>query len=166
VAASAQEAARTVATEAATEARAVAREVQSQVRDLYATGKDEVAGQAQAKTEQAAQGLRRLSSQVGALAEGRTAEAGPLLDYAREAQDRLTQFAGRLEDRGPQGVLDDVTRFARRRPLVFIGLCAGAGFVLTRFLRAGTGQSPSTGAQQPAMTSGALMSGSDGEVAP
>ena len=39
--------------------------------------------------------------------------------------------------RGPEGLVDDVTRFARRRPLVFIGACAGAGFLLTRFVRAG-----------------------------
>jgi hypothetical protein len=139
-AATVQESARAVASEAATEARAVASEASDQARRLYATTKDELTGQAQAKTEQAAQGLRRLSDQMGALADGRTQDAGPLQGYARDVQDRLMRFAGRLEDGGPQGLLDDVTRFARRRPLVFIGACAGAGFLLTRFVRAGTKQ--------------------------
>jgi hypothetical protein len=135
-----QESARDVASEAAAEARAVASEASDQARRLYATTKDELTGQAQAKTEQAAQGLRRLSDQMGALADGRAQDAGPLQGYARDVQDSLVRFAGRLEDGGPQGLLDDVTRFARRRPLVFIGACAGAGFLLTRFVRAGTKQ--------------------------
>jgi hypothetical protein len=143
-----QDSAKDVASEIKTEARAVASEASDQARRLYATTKDELVGQAEAKTDQAAQGLRRLSDQVGALAEGRIEDAGPLQGYARDAQDRLMRFAGRLESGGPQGVLDDVTRFARRRPLVFIGACAGAGFLLTRVLRAGTSQDQPTTSQQ------------------
>jgi hypothetical protein len=147
-AATVQESARDVASEVKSEARAVASEASDQARRLYATTKDELAGQAQAKTDQAAQGLRRLSDQVRALAEGRTQDAGQLTGYARDAHDRLMQFASRLEAGGPQGLLDDVSRFARRRPLVFIGACAGAGFLLTRFVRAGTSQDQPA-AQQP-----------------
>jgi hypothetical protein len=167
-----QDSAKDVASEVKTEARAVANEASDQARRLYSTTKDELAGQAQAKTEQAAQGLRRLSDQMGALAEGRMEEAGPLQGYARDAQDRLMQFAGRLENGGAQGLLDDVTRFARRRPLVFIGACAGAGFLLTRFVRAGTsqGQSASQPSQQrvwaQTTSPGALPNGGFAEPAP
>ena len=43
----------------------------------------------------------------------------------------------RLEDRGIEGVVDDVSRFARRRPGVFLLAAAGAGFVVGRFVRSG-----------------------------
>ena len=138
VAGTAQTAAKDVTAEAGAQARAVVDEVSSQARDLYATARRELADQAQAKSATAADGIRRLSNQVSALAEGRTSEAGPLVGYARDAQDRLAQLASRLDERGPEGLLDDVSTFARRRPLVFIGACAGAGFLLTRFVRAGS----------------------------
>jgi hypothetical protein len=144
VAGTAQSAAKDVTAEAGAQARAVVDEVSGQARDLYATTRRELADQAQAKSAAAADGIRRLSDQVSALAEGRVAEAGPLVGYARDAQDRLAQVASRLDQRGPEGILDDVTMFARRRPLVFIGACAGAGFIITRFLRAGSASADPT----------------------
>ena len=50
---------------------------------------------------------------------------------------RWSSFASRLEDRGIEGVVDDVARFARRRPGVFLLAAAGAGFVVGRFVRSG-----------------------------
>jgi hypothetical protein len=42
-----------------------------------------------------------------------------------------------MEQGGPQGVLDDVSRFARRRPGMFLAGAAGIGFVVGRLVRAG-----------------------------
>ena len=92
--------------------------------------------QAQARTERAAQGLRNLSDQLQALAEGRPQEAGNLADVARNARGRVTQVADRLEAGGVDGALDDLALFARRRPWAFLGLCAAGGFVLGRVVRA------------------------------
>jgi hypothetical protein len=152
VASTAQDAAKDVAHEAGTQARAVVSEVSTQARDLYGTTRQELSEQARGKTDQAAQGLRQLSDRVTALAEGRTQDAGALPGYLTDVEGRISQFAGRLEARGPEGLMDDVTRFARRRPLVFIGACAGAGFLLTRFVRAGaaSGSTSSNGAMDHA----------------
>ena len=50
---------------------------------------------------------------------------------------RVSAFAERLDTNGPQGLLDDVTLFARRRPIVFLAAAAGAGFMIGRLARAG-----------------------------
>ena len=38
---------------------------------------------------------------------------------------------------GPQGLLNDVTDFARRRPVVFLAAAVGTGFMVGRLARAG-----------------------------
>ena len=47
------------------------------------------------------------------------------------------RLASRMEQGGAQGVVDDVTRFARRRPGAFLAGAAGVGFVVGRLVRAG-----------------------------
>jgi hypothetical protein len=69
------------------------------------------------------------------LAEGRPSEAGQLRELAGDAQERLQGFARRLDEGGIDGLLSDVGQFARRRPLVFLAGCAGAGFLLARVVR-------------------------------
>jgi len=69
------------------------------------------------------------------LAEGRPDEAGQLAGAVTELQHRLGAVADRLQAGGVDGVLRDTGEFARRRPLVFLVACAGAGFVLGRMVR-------------------------------
>ena len=68
---------------------------------------------------------------------GRPDEAGPLAGLPRRRPARVSAIADRLETGGPQGLLDDVTDFARRRPIVFLAAAGGAGFVVGRLARAG-----------------------------
>jgi len=60
-----------------------------------------------------------------------------LVNYLNDAQDRLGGLADRFEQ-GPQAVLGDVRRFARQRPLAFLGICGALGFVAGRLVRAGS----------------------------
>jgi hypothetical protein len=76
-----------------------------------------------------------LSSQVGALAEGRTQDTGQLGPMLDEAQHKLQRYVTSLEDRGPQALVDDVSRFARRRPGVFLLGAGLAGFAIGRVVR-------------------------------
>jgi ElaB/YqjD/DUF883 family membrane-anchored ribosome-binding protein len=137
--------AREVAGEAGTQAKAVAGEAKLQLDRLIGQSRDEVRHQAEQRTTQAAGQLRTLSEQFGALVGGRPEAAGPLADYAGEAQDRLRQLAGRMDQGGAQGIVDDVTRFARRRPGVFLAGAAGMGFVVGRLVRAGAASQGTTG---------------------
>jgi hypothetical protein len=125
-----------VAGEAQEQVMVAARQARDQVRDLVERGRADVGGEAAARSRQAAGSVRMLADRVGALANGDPQGAGPLADLLREGQDRLQVFAGRLDD-GPNAVLDDVRRFARRQPVLFLASAGVLGFVAGRFVRAG-----------------------------
>jgi hypothetical protein len=55
--------------------------------------------------------------------------------YVRDAQRRVQSIAARLEEGGPQGIIDDVGSFARRRPGTFLLCAAALGFVVGRTIR-------------------------------
>ena len=129
--------AKRVVSEAKDQARSVVSEAKGQVSGLVQQARDELRTQSADRGRQAAGGLRTLSDQLQALTEGRTDDAGPLAGYVTDARQQVASFASRLEDRGIEGVVDDVARFARRRPGVFLLAAAGAGFVVGRFVRSG-----------------------------
>jgi len=135
VAATATEGAKEVAHEASQQISQVAQEASNQARELLHQATSEIKSQASTQTERAAGSLHTLASQLEALASGRTDEAGPFVDYARQLNGKVEQFASRLEQQGPEGVLQDVQRFARRRPGAFLAGAAVAGFVASRFVR-------------------------------
>jgi hypothetical protein len=138
VAGSAVDNAKSVAVEASTQAKAVVSQAKDQVQSLAEQTKGELMTQADTKSQQAASGLRTLSDQLSALSEGRPGEAGQLTHLVREAESRVSALASRIEQGGPQGVLDDVTAYARRRPGMFLVGAIGAGFLAGRIVRSGT----------------------------
>jgi hypothetical protein len=141
VASSVGESTKQVAGEAAAQASAVVGQAKDQLRTLIGQTKGEFDNQMASKGEQVASGLRNLVGQLDALASGRTDEAGPLTGYVQEARSKVESFARRLDDGGPQGVLDDLATFARRRPGVFLGGAALLGFIVGRAVRAGAAAS-------------------------
>jgi len=136
VASTAAGGARDVASEAGAQAKVVASEAKLQVDRLISQSRDEIRQQADQRSTQAASQLRTLSDQFRALAEARPEDAGPLLNYLGEAEDRLRSMAWRLEQGGPQGIINDVSRFARRKPGMFLAGALGMGFVVGRLVRA------------------------------
>jgi len=145
VASGATESAKAVAGEASTQIKNVAQQAKTQLSDLMGQTKDEVRQQAQAKGEQAAGGLRSLSQQLEALASGRPEEAGQLTSYLDDARERVMGFATTLEQRGPQGMLEDIARYARRKPGTFLLMSGAAGFFVGRLVRAGAAASHESG---------------------
>lgn len=129
--------ARGVAGEAKAQVRSVVDETKGQVSGLLDQAKSELRTQAADRGFQAAGSLRTFSDRVGALASGRPEEAGPLTGYLEEAQNKVSAFAERLDQRGLEGALEDVGSFARRRPGLFLLGAVGAGFVVGRFVRSG-----------------------------
>jgi hypothetical protein len=124
-----------VADEAPAQAARVVGDAKTQVSDAARRAVDDLRTQADERATRAAQGLRDLSTRADALASGRTDEAGNLADLAQSAGRQAQQFADRLDDRGIQGVADDLARFGRQHPLAFVGLSLGAGFIAGRLLR-------------------------------
>jgi hypothetical protein len=133
--------AKDVAGQATEQLSNVAEQAKTQLTGLVDQTKAEMQQQAQARGEQAAGALRSLSDQLQALASGRPQEAGQLTSYLDEARQRVVGVASTLEQRGPQGVLDDVARYARRKPGMFLLMAGVAGFSVGRLVRAGAAAS-------------------------
>jgi hypothetical protein len=123
-----------VAGEAGAQAKAVVRDAKGQARDLVGRGREHLEEEARSRGRQAAGGLRTFADQLGALSQGDQQGAGALGDYVSQGREQLTRLADRLED-GPAAVLDDVRRFARRQPVVFLAAAGALGFVAGRLVR-------------------------------
>jgi len=136
VAGAAASSASQVAGEAKEHARRLTQDALGQAQGLAQQARGEAMGRADEGTRKAAGSLRTLSTQFRALSEGRPHEAGPLGDLTRSATDQLSSFAQRLDEGGVENLMQDVRRFARRRPGMFLLACAGAGFVAGRVARA------------------------------
>jgi ElaB/YqjD/DUF883 family membrane-anchored ribosome-binding protein len=119
------------------EGRELAGQAREELRSLAGDAREQLRQQIADQSAKATESLRRLGDQFDALAEGRTEEAGPLSGYAHSAAHELRHAAGRMEDRGFEGLLDDTRRFARNRPAAFLGIAAVAGFAAGRLLRGG-----------------------------
>jgi vacuolar-type H+-ATPase subunit H len=135
VARTAREESRGVAGDARDEAAAVVSEAAAQARNLGDETRTALRQQGSDGTAKAAGAVEQLAGRLRALADGDTDQAGDLQRYARDLGDRLGGVAGRMQDRGLDGLVDDVQTFARRRPGMFLAVAAGAGFAAGRLFR-------------------------------
>ena len=132
---SATHAASDVAHTAKDEAVAVAGAAKSQIKDLYAQSRTELGDQASQQKERLAKGLEAAGDELGSMARN-SGGGGIATDLVQQLSTRVSGAAAWLNDHEPADVLDEVKRFARRRPLVFIGWAALAGIVAGRLVRA------------------------------
>ena len=131
----AAEAGQHVAGVAKQETKRVASEAGSQARGLMYTVRDEVQAQASTQQSRVAEGIRGVSSQLSGLSQGQPA-SGVVGDLVEQARQRTESIAAWLEHREPADILDEVKRFARQRPGVFIAIAAGAGIIAGRLTKA------------------------------
>jgi hypothetical protein len=139
--------------------------VKHEGRNLVREASDQVRRQARAQTGELAGALRRVADQANALSEGRREETGALGDYARQAASTLQQWASTADEKGFEGLVEDVQRFARRRPGVFLLGAAAAGFAVGRLVRSASGGSGESQAGRSDMAT-ALPSPGDPMFAP
>jgi hypothetical protein len=130
-----------VASQAASQASAVAGQAKEQLTSMVGQAKGEVQSQVETRTQQAAEGLHAFSKQLSALSEGRPQEAGHVGTLISDAQQRVQAYSTTLQERGPQALAEDVSAFARRRPMTFLAAAAVAGFAAGRLARAGAAAS-------------------------
>lgn len=140
VAGTARDQAKGVATSARDEASAVASEAGAQARTVVDEARSALQRQASDGTHRAAGALGEWGGRFRALAEGEADQAGELGRYAAELGDRLDGWAARVDERGLDGLVDDVQRFARRRPGVFLAVAAASGFAAGRLFRGARGE--------------------------
>jgi hypothetical protein len=162
----AQEAASTAADEgkhvagvAKEEAQNVAGEAVAQARNLVEEAKtqvvDQLGEQSRTQRDRLVGTLQTLSDQLEQMASSESTPSGLATDLVREVADRARGLSSTLDGREPQDLLEDVRRFARRRPGTFLLGALAAGVVAGRMARAakqGTSDSGST----TAMTRGTM----------
>jgi vacuolar-type H+-ATPase subunit H len=113
----------------------VAGEAMSQARQLLDQTREQVTSQGQAQQERAASGLRSLADELSGLVSGNVQQEGLATDLARQASDKVRAAADFIENRQPAELLDEVRRFARRRPGAFLLGAAAVGFLGGRLTR-------------------------------
>ena len=144
----ATEQARDVASEAQAQAASVAAEVKDQTKKVLSTASSEVQKQMGDRLDMATSSAHDTATQLRALAEGRVEQAGPVGDFARKAGDQIEHLANRVEDLGVEGVVEEVSDFARRRPVAFLMGAAAVGFLAGRAARAGKEASEHSGSSR------------------
>lgn len=145
-----------VADTAKQEARSVASEAKFQVRKLADRVGGEVRSQASTQQHRAAGGIRDVGSQFSEMA-ATTTSSGVARDLVETVGARADSVASWLDQREPQDLVEEVKRFARRRPGVFLAIAAGVGVVigrLTRSLATPSESSDRTGTTTPRLTDG------------
>jgi hypothetical protein len=89
----------------------------------------------------AADGLGGIADVIRTAGNELRTENEALASYVDMASDQMRRFANHIRERGTADMLDDVNRFARRNPAVFIGGAFLIGIGLARFLKASADRS-------------------------
>lgn len=95
---------------------------------------DEVRDQGRQQTERLSGSLHEISEQLDQMASAADGSS-PATTVVRSLAEVTESVSKRLEQGGPEGLMSDVSRFARRRPGTFLALSAASGFVLARLVR-------------------------------
>jgi hypothetical protein len=138
-----------VASVATDQAKEVAYETQRQAKDLLDQGRTQVKEQVVTQQQKAGQSLSSLAQELRSLADGTSQGApGPARDLLQQASSSVENFATMLQNREPADLLDEVRRFARRKPGLFLLGAAAAGVLagrLTSGVKAAHSDTSSTG---------------------
>lgn len=116
------------------QANRVASEASRQTRNLLREGREQLAGQTRQGQQRTAGGLRKVADQLHQMSE-RSDGQGVVPEMARQAADRTRVVADWLENREPGDLVDEVRRFARRKPGMFLLGAAVAGVAVGRLTR-------------------------------
>ena len=119
-----------VADTAKSEAAGVASEVKTNAKDLFTQARSDLTEQAGAQQQKVAQGLRSVADELHSMAQ--SGQSGVATDLVGEAASRASSVATWLDGRDPGSLLDEVKGFARQRPVAFLAIAAGAGFLAGR----------------------------------
>jgi hypothetical protein len=116
------------------QARRVASETAQQARDLMQEGRHQLVDQAREGQRKAASGLHTLADQLRDMSQ-KTDGEGLAPEMVRQASERTRSVAAWLDEREPGALLDEVRRFARRKPGTFLACAAIAGVLAGRLTR-------------------------------
>jgi uncharacterized protein YjbJ (UPF0337 family) len=147
-----------VAGTAKEEAGNVAQEVGAQARGLLDQLRSDAREQGRDQKDRIASTLHSLSKELGSMA-SKSEENGPVTDLAHQASRKGGEIAHWLENHEPADVLDEVKRYARRRPFAFLAICAAAGILAGRLTRGAVAANTSLDSPGSASSPRALSAG-------
>ncbi|MGA5299953.1 hypothetical protein ACPCHT_08495 [Nucisporomicrobium flavum] len=119
-----------VAGTAKDQAQRVAAEAASQARTVAAEVRDRVGEQARTQHDKLVTTIRETADHLDEMRGDR--QDSPAATVVARVADSGRQFADYLDRNGPEGVLREVSDFARRRPGAFLASALAAGFVVGR----------------------------------
>lgn len=105
-----------------------------QVSGLGTQARERLTQEVESQTHHTAQTLRGWADELSQMAEA--APDGPTHKLVSQLADRGHQLADTIDQRGFNGLLEDIQGFARRQPAVFLGGAAVAGVVAGRLAKA------------------------------
>ncbi len=116
------------------QAKRVASATAEQARDLMEEGRTQLTDQAREGQRKAAGGLHTLADQLHDMSQKAGGE-GLAPEIARQAAERARGVASWLDEREPGALIEEVRRFARRKPGAFLAGAAIAGVLVGRLTR-------------------------------
>lgn len=134
VAQDAKESGAQVAGAAKEQTRQVAGEAKQQAEELFHQVRGELTDQSSTQQHRAAGGLHSLADELSTMADG-SQQSGVASDFTRQAASRAHSVADWLDSREPGDVVDELRRFARRKPGTFVAAAAVLGFIGGRLTR-------------------------------
>ena len=118
------------------QAATVADEARTQAHQIFDSASSDISMQLEQRLGSATSAARKTSEELRALAEGRHEAAGRTGDMAHDVSERLAKAADRIDELGVKGVTEEVSGFARRRPVAFLVAAGAAGLVAGQLARA------------------------------
>jgi hypothetical protein len=112
----------------------VAEQVQQQARTVLDEARSGLEQEVDSQGRRIGEVLQQTSEQLRSMAGA--AEPGFLTDVTRQLADAAQRTGGRMQEGGLQTAAEDLRRFARRQPGVFLLGAGVAGFVVARLIRA------------------------------
>lgn len=125
----AKDQAHAVASTAKREAGAVVDETRSQVRRIASQAREQATDRVRGQHSQVVDRLRGLADEFQEMGGDGSTPGRALVGDLGQSGRRVADY---LADRGPEGLLSEVTGFARRRPLAFLAGAVAAGFLAGR----------------------------------
>lgn len=108
------------------------RETGMQVTDQV---REQASNRLSSQKDRAAGGLHSMADAIKKTGDQLQEQNPSIAQFTSSAADRIEQFAGRLETEDIGQLMDDVERFARRRPALFLGGTFALGLLAARFLK-------------------------------
>lgn len=125
----AKDEARNVAGTAKEQAGAVAGEARSQVQRIASQAKAQATDRVRGQHNQLVDRLRGLSDEFAEMGRDGDSPGKALVSDLGQRGQRVADF---LADRGPEGIVSELTDFARRKPFTFLAGAVAAGFLVGR----------------------------------